>query len=212
MQIVIFTAKTMLNRAVKIKSRLWLAIVLLIGLFVITPGEYALEQLVSFLILFPVVLLLTDWNNSHSRNGILALTIRGDGSKKVRTTEWILPALAGTILSSIAVFAVSTPPPWQFWVVSPLTATAFSLLFLITEQHLKYPGRTILSLMWLFQLTRSEQTGGIADLLLFTGYPSAVLMADPASGTLHPDSYVMASIVVVFLTAAGYAFLQKRNA
>ncbi|MCK5785075.1 MAG: hypothetical protein KAH54_00805 [Candidatus Sabulitectum sp.] len=211
MQIVTFTAETMLNRAVRIKSRLWLTIAMLTGLFVITPGEKALEQLVSFLVLFPAVLLLTNWNNSHSRNGILALTTRGDGNKKVRIAEWVLPALAGIIISSIAVFAVSAPPPWQFWVVSPLTATSFSLVFLIIEQHLKYPGRTILSLMWLFQLTGSEQTGGIANLLLFTGYPSAVLVADPASVAIHPDSYVMASLVVVFLTTTGYAFLQRRN-
>lgn len=200
----------MWERAAGRKSNLWIIVLLLATLLTVTPKLQIPGQLISFATLIPAVFLLTDWNDSAARKGVLALTARGEGRNKVRTAEWCFPALTGALLASVSVFTVSAPPPWQFWVTSWLIATSLSLLVLMTEQHFKNPGRVTLSLIWLVRLTVS-QNDKVANFLLFTGYPAAVLTADPASGTPHPDSFVMASLVVVFLTAAGYAFLQKRN-
>ncbi len=200
----------MWERAAGMSSRLWLGGLLLTGLLIITPGRQIPGQLVSFTVLFPAVFLLADWNSSAARKGIMSITIRGNGRKKVRITEWLFPALAGAVVSSIAVFAVSAPPPWQFWVAASLIATSFSLVLLMTEQHLKYAGRAILSLMWLAQITGSLH-GRVTDFLLFTGYPAAVLSADPVAEGPHPDSYVLASLVVMLLTASIYVYLLKRK-
>ncbi|MCK5133101.1 MAG: hypothetical protein KAR40_13220 [Candidatus Sabulitectum sp.] len=211
MQIIAFTATMMWKRAINLNSRLWLGGLLLVCLLIITPEERIPSQLVSFAVLLPAVFLLTDWNGSAARNGILAIITRGDSRKRVRTSEWLFPALAGAVVSSVTVFAVSAPPPWQFWVAASLIATSFSLIFLMTEQYLKYAGRTVLTLMWLTQLTGPRQTGQVTELLLFTGYPAAVLLTDPNIGSHHPDSYVLASLIVVFITAGIYTLLLRRN-
>ncbi len=209
MQIIIFTAKMMWKNAINRKSRLWLSGFLLVSLFVITPQERILSQLVSFSVIFPSVFLLTDWNGSAARKGIMTLIARSDRPKVVKIAEWSIPALVGAVISSLAVFAVSAPPPWQFWVAASLIATSFSLIFLVTEQYMKYAGRAILSLMWLVQI--KEHTGRVTDLLLFTGYPAAVLPADLNTDSLHPDSYVLTSLIVMFLTASIYVYLLKRK-
>ena len=201
----------MWKRAINLNSRLWLSGLLLACLFVVTPEEKIPSQLVSFLVLFPAVFLLTDWNGSAARNGILAIITRSDSRRRVGTAEWLFPALAGAAISSITVFAVSASPPWQFWVAASLVATSFSLILLMTEQYLKYAGRTVLTLMWLAQATGPQQTGQVTGLLLFTGYPAAVLLTDPNTGSHHPDSYVLASLIVVFITAGIYTLLLRRN-
>lgn len=209
MQIIIFTAKMMWKNAINRKSRLWLSGFLLVSLFVITPQERILSQLVSFSVIFPSVFLLTDWNGSAARKGIMTLITRSDGPKVVKTAEWSIPALVGAVISSLAVFAVSAPPPWQFLVAASLIATSFSLIFLVTEQYMKYAGRAILGLIWLVQI--KEHTGRVTDLLLFTGYPAAVLSADLNTSSPHPDSYVLTSLIVMLLTASIYVYLLKRK-
>ncbi len=88
---------------------------------------------------------------------------------------------------------------------------SFSLIFLMTEEHQKNAGRTVLSLIWLTQLTGSFQKGPVTDLLLFTGYPASVLHYDSNAGSNHPDTYVLASLITVFLTTGLYTLLHRRN-
>ena len=198
------------ERAVNMNSRLWLIVLVLASVFVLTPKQRIPAELVAFAVISPAVFLLPGWCESAARKGIAAITTRGDSSRKIALAEWVSPALAGTVLSSAAVFCVAAPPPWQFWIVSPLISASFSLLLLTTEQHFKYPGRTILCLMWLIQSSMSPHQGKLTDFLLFTDYPAAVLPADPASGSHHPDAYVLASLVVLLLAIGIYALLRRR--
>lgn len=200
----------MWERAINTNSRLWLSGLLLTGLLIITPKHQIPGQLVSFAVLFPAVFLLTDWSSSSARKGMISITARGVSRKQVETAEWLFPSLSGAVVSSITVFAVSAPPPWQFWVTASLIATSFSLILLMTEWHLKYAGRVVISLMWLAQTT-GAQIGRVTSFLLFTGYPAAVLHADPGTGSPHPDSFVLASLVITFLTASIYVYLLQKN-
>ncbi len=211
MQIIIYTFRLMAERAIRSKSRLWLICLVLTSLFILTPKAQIPAQLISFAVLLPGLLLLPEWNCSPERKGILAITARSEGMRKVKTAEWLFPSLAGAVLSSVTVFAVSAPPPWQFWVVAPIISASFSLILVMTEQYMKYAGRTVLSLLWLSQITQSQQTGKITDLLLFTGYPAAVLTGDSGTGSHHPDSFVLASLIVIFITAGVYALFSRRN-
>lgn len=211
MQITIYTFRLMAERAIRLKSRLWLICLVLASLFILTPKTQIPAQLISFTVLLPGLLFLPEWNCSPERKGILAITARSEGISKVKTAEWLLPTLAGAALSSITVFAVSAPPPWQFWVVAPIIAASFSLILVMTEQNMKHAGRTVLSLLWLTQITQPQQTGKITDFLLFTGYPAAVLTGDPGAGSHHPDSFVLASLIVIFITAGVYALFSRRN-
>lgn len=201
----------MWERAANLKSRWWLCALFLVGMFIVTPLDKFPAQFVSFSVIFPAVFFLTDWNNSSAKKGIVSVTARSDSRKQIETAEWLLPSLAGMVISSLAVFLVSAPPPWQFWVVTPLIAISFSLVFVITEQHLRNAGRTALSLLWLTQLTGSLQKGPVTDLLLFTGYPASVLLYDSNTGSNHSDTYVLASLITVFLTAGIYTLLHRRN-
>ena len=211
MQLIILTAKLMWERAINLKSRLWLSVLLLAGVFVVAPKEEMLLQLVSCSLMIPAIFLLTDWNGSAARTGLLELIKRGDKAGMVRIAEWLVPSLAGMLISSIIVFTVSSHPPWQFWASAPLNAVSFSLIFLVTEKYLKYAGRTLLVLLWLFQLSEPRPLGKIIDMLMFTNYPAAVLAADPASGSHHPDSFVLASLVTVFIAAGAYTLLLRRK-
>ncbi len=211
MQIIIFTSKTMWERAVNLRSRWWLSALLLVAMFVVTPITKFPAQFVSFTVILPAVFLLTAWNDSAAKKGIVSVTARSDSRKYIEAAEWLFPSLAGTLIASLAVFCVSAPPPWQFWVVTPLMAISFSLIFLMTEEHQKNAGRTALSLIWLTQLTGSFQKGPVTDLLLITGYPASVLLYDSNAVSNHPDTYVLASLVTVFLTAGLYTLLHRRN-
>ncbi len=211
MQLIILTAKLMWERAITLRSRLWLGVLLLAVVFVVAPTEEILLQLVSFSLMLPAIFLLTDWNGSAARTGLLELIKRGDKSGMVRTAEWLIPSLAGMLISSIIVFAVSSRPPWQFWASAPLISISFSLFFLIAERYQKFAGRTLLVLLWLSQLSEPRPLGKIVDMLMFTNYPAAVLAADPASGSHHPDSFVLASLITVFIAAGTYTLLLRRK-
>ncbi|MEA3267000.1 MAG: hypothetical protein U9P42_08680, partial [Candidatus Fermentibacteria bacterium] len=145
------------------------------------------------------------------RTGLLGLIKRGHKTGMVRIAEWLIPSLAGILISSIIVFTVSSHPPWQFWASAPLISVSFSLIFHLTEKYMKYPGRTLLILLWLFQLSEPRPLGKIIDMLMFTNYPAAVLSADPASGSHHPDSFVLASLFTLFIAAGAHTLLLRRK-
>jgi len=211
LQLIILTAKLMWERAIDRRSRLWLSVLLLASVFVVAPTEEMLLQLLSFSLFLPAIFLITGWNDSAARSGLLGLIKRGDKEGMVRTAEWLIPGLAGMLISSIIVFAVSSQPPWQFWASAPLISVSFSLIFLITEKYMKYAGRTLLVLLWLSQLSEPRPLGKIVDMLMFTNYPAAVLTADPGSGGHHPDSFVLASLITVFVAAGTYTLVLRRK-
>ncbi|RKZ03802.1 hypothetical protein DRQ21_04680 [Candidatus Fermentibacteria bacterium] len=210
MQIIIFTAGMMWKRAVKMKSRLWLAGLAAVSILIITPPEKTATEFVSLFVLLPVVFLQTGWSDSRERKGIMTLINRGGTTGMVRFAEWSFPALGAVTVSSVLAFAAA-PPPWQFWVVLPLTAVSISLVYLTTEQHLKFAGRTVFIILWLLQLSQPAHTKKLLDLVLFTDYPAAVLLASPDAGTHHPDSFVLASLILVFLAAGTRALVRRRN-
>lgn len=213
MRISIFTARKMWERASSLKSHLWLAGLILIAIPVISSEQQIPRQFVSLAVIFPAVFLLPGWDSSLTRKGILSVTRRGNGTKKVKLIEWLFPSLAGIVLAALSVFAVTTAPPWQFWITVPLVATAFSITLLLTERHFQYGGRTLLCLVWLAQST-SSATGTVCrytDFLFFTGYPGAVLLSSPEAGSPHPDSYILASLVAAFLAAGIHALLSKNE-
>jgi hypothetical protein len=201
----------MWKRATGMSSRLWLAGVTALSVLVVSESGRASFEFISLTTLLPVVFFVTGWNNSVERKGILTIISRSSTSKMVELSEWLFPALTAIALSSVLVFAVSTPPPWQYWVVAPLTAVSFSLVYLIVEQHQRYAGRSILSIVWFIQLAEPYHTGRLLDLVLFTDYPAAVLLADPAAGTHHPDSFVLASLILVIVVTGVYTFFCRRN-
>lgn len=200
----------MWKRAVNMKNMLWLAGLAAISILVITSPEKTAAEFVSLFVLLPVVFLLTGWSDSRERKGILTIINRGGTTSMVRLAEWSFPALGATFVSSVSVFAAAAPP-WQFWVVLPLTAVSISLVYLTTEQHLKFAGRTAFIILWLVQLSEPAHTKKLLDLVLFTDYPAAVLLASPGTGTHHPDSFVLASLILVFLAAGTRTLISRRN-
>jgi hypothetical protein len=210
LQIIIFTAGMMWKRAVDMKSMLWLAGLVALSNIIITSPAKTAAEFVSLFVLLPVVFLLTGWGDSRERKGILALINRGGTTNMVHLAEWSFPALGAAAVSSVSVF-VAASPPWQFWVVLPLTAVSISLVYLTTEQHLKFAGRAAFIILWLVQLSEPPHTKKLLDLVLFTDYPAAVLLASPDAGTHHPDSFVLASLILVFLAAGTRALLRRRN-
>jgi len=210
LQIIIFTAEMMWQRAVNMQSRLWLTGLAAVSILIISSPEKAAAEFVSLFVLLPVVFMLTGWNNSSERKGILAIINRGDKANMVHLAEWSFPALGATAVSSILSFTAAQPP-WQFWIVLPLTAVSISLVYLTTEQYLKFAGRTVFSILWLAQLSEPAHTKNLLDLLVFTNYPAAVLMSSPTAGTHHPDSFVLASLVLVFLAAGIRALVRRQN-
>ena len=201
----------MWERAVNLRSMWWLCALLVVAMFVVTPITKIPAQLVSLTVILPTVFLLTGWNDSASKKGIVSVTTRSDSRKHIEAAEWMFPSLAGTLIASIAVFCASAPPPWQFWVVTPLMAISFSLIFIMTEEYQKNAGRTALSLIWLTQLTGNYVNNPVTDLLLITGYPASVLLYDSNAGSNHSDTYVLASLITVFLTTGLYTLLHRRK-
>lgn len=178
-------------------------------LLLITPKENVSYQLISFSALLPAIFLLIDWHQSSERKGLMGIITRGGGTPMVLLAEWVVPALAGAVISSVVVFTVASPPPWQYWITTVLSATSFSIVFLLTEQYAKYAGRVILGLLWIWQI--SEKSNNITDFVFFTDYSSAVLAYDTTSSSHHPDSFVLASIIVISLAATTYILLRKRQ-
>lgn len=201
MRTFILTAGIMIERAVKRRDLQWVwglsvATVLILG----SPGEFA-RHFVSLAAFLPVVFLLTDWPGSQNRRGLMALLCRTQGGKTVSMTELLLPWAAGTLLSSAAAIIVDPSPPWQFWLASPFTVLGFSLLFLVSENRMRHPGRAMIFLVWLYGTSRQEACGAVEKVLLFTGYPGGVLVGECPSGT-HPDTYIMASLALVIISGA----------
>ena len=161
LRLMILTVSLMWKSALNRSGVIWICGLLLISSLLITPKIRIPGQLVSLSILLPAVFLLPGWNNSSTRKGIMGITKRGDGWKLIRVAEWLLPALAGIVISSIAVFALQPAPHWQFWVVSVLVSISFSLILTTTEKHSTNSGRALLSLMWLVQTTSERAADGV---------------------------------------------------
>lgn len=211
LRLMILTIVMMFRNAVNRRGMIWLCSLFLISLLLITPEIRIPGQLVSLSILLPAVFLLPGWADSTTRKGIMGITSRGDGGKLIRIAEWIFPALAGVVISSITVFAFQSAPKWQFWVVSLLVSISFSLILITTEKYWTNAGRAVLSLMWLVQTTGDGPTDSISGLLLFTGYPAEVLTTDQVTASCHPDTYVLASMILLFLAAGGHTLLLRRK-
>jgi hypothetical protein len=201
LRIFLFTARLMWERAAGMSNRLWLIALILASVFILTPQRRIPAELISFAVLSPAVFLLPGWSDSAARKGIMAITTRGDGKRKVVLAEWVFPALSGTVAS---------PPPWQFWIASPLVSTSVSLLLLTAEQYFRYPGRAVLCVLWLVQSSMSSHAGKFTDFMLLTDYPAAILLADPGAGSHHPDAFVFASLVAVSVSVGVYALFQRK--
>ena len=134
----------------------------------------------------------------------MAIRFRTEGAGTVRFSELLLPTLSGTILGAIAGMASSFPPAWQFWLVLPLSAFAVSALIDSAERRYKYPGRFLLGILWLHGTSGS--TGG--SLLAPFRYPGEVRI--PGEAAPHPDSFVLASLVLAGISAGIYSLSCRR--
>ncbi len=201
----------MWKRAVNMQSRLWLAGLAAVSILIISSPEKTAAEFVSLFVLLPVVFMLTGWSDSRERKGVLNIINRGGKTNMVRFAEWSVPAAGAAAVSSVSAFAAAAPPPWQFWIVLPLTAVSISLIYLTTEQYLKFAGRTVFGILWLVQLAEPAHTKNLLGLGVFTNYPAAVLLACPTAGTYHPDSFVLASFILVFLVAGMRAFVRRQS-
>jgi hypothetical protein len=204
LQTLLLTAGVLLNRAMKRRDLLWLCGLLPVTLLIISPANLASCRLVSLAAFLPSIFLLTGWNDSSSRIGLLALLYRTGKENRVRITEITLPALTGTLLSAVLALLVKSVPPWQFWLVTPLTATAFSFIFIKTESSGRYPGRVALALLWIWGTVNGGNPQGISALAIFTEYPGTVLSASAGTGH-HPDTFVLASLILVMLSVVLYS-------
>jgi len=167
-------------------------------------------RLVSLAAYIPAVFLLTGWNDSQSRRGLCSLLNRTGRENRIRITEISLPILFGTFLSYGTALLISTAPPWQFWLVTPLASAAFVLIFIRTESFMKYPGRFLMALLWIVGAGSREKLQGLKALLVFTEYPAEVLSSAPGTGP-HPDTYVLASLVLVIISATLFLLHGPRN-
>lgn len=161
--------------------------------------------------MLPAVFLITGWYGSRSRTGLASLVFRSGGSSLINFAEIGLPALAGTVLGSLFSLMVKTQPPWQFWVVIFLFSTAFTLLLAAAESHLKYPGRFLLAALWILGVRTEAPSGGIGDLLTFTEFPYAVLATNPEAEGFHQDTFVLASLLLLAVSAVVFIFLVRRE-
>lgn len=190
----------MVKSALKKTDLHWLCGVLPVLVLLLSPRDLVTGRLVSLAALFPSVFLLTGWHDSKSRTGLMALLFRTESIGGVKTSEIALPAIAGTVLSSMAALAAGWPPVWQFWLTAPLTALSFTLLLSLIEEKFRFAGRSLLSLLWIWGISRPEGTSGAEEMLLFMDYPGRVLLASPESGGIHPDSFVVASLIFTLVS------------
>ena len=208
MNLIIFTTGMMWKKAISQKSQYWLLALLIITLVIVTPQKRILTQLITLTILTPSIFLVPNWNSSTMERGILALISRSDGYRKVKITQWLFPAVIALILPAIFIWATGIPP-WQFWLTLLFVSFAFSISFSLTETFYKYQGRLFFSILWLAQTTGIVESNKIIKFLLFTNYPENTLSNQQYENFLHPDSFVLASLIVLLLTASTYFYLIK---
>ena len=211
MNLIIFTARMIWQKAIIQKSQYWLLSLLIIAIVIITPPDRILTQLITLTILIPSVFLVPNWNSSTMEKGILALISRSDGYKKVKITQWLFPAIIAVVLPALSIWATGIPP-WQFWITLLFISFSFAIVFSITEIFCKYQGRLFFSILWLIQITGITGDNKIAKYILFTNYPENILPTGQSENILHPDSFVLASLIVLLLTASTYFYLIKNKA
>lgn len=201
----------MVKRAAARRDLLWLCVLVPAVLLVLSPEEQTTSHLVSTAALLPALFLIPGWTDSKSRAGLISLLFRTDSYTGIRISEILLPALSGAVLTSGMALLVKHSIPWQFWLAGPLTAMSFTLILTVTEGRMKYPGRVFLSLLWIYGTSRPEGLGKTGGTLVLTEYPGGVLSAIPDSGGLHPDSYIIASLVLALLCAGIYSLTAREE-
>lgn len=199
----------MVKRSSGSRGLLWICGMFPVILLILTPCDILPGRIVSLAAFLPGVFLLLGWHDSRNRNGLLSLLFRTEGTGGIRLAEAAAPALLGTILSSSAALISGFPPPWQFWLSAPLAVTAFTLVFTVTEERMKYAGRAFLSLLWIWGISRPAGLNGTGEILVPTDYPGGVLFASVEAGGMHPDSYVVASLVFLLISAGIYSLNRK---
>ncbi len=190
----------MIRRALSKPELYWLCGVLTLLVLLLSPWSMVPRRLVSLSAFLPAVFLITDWHYSGTRTGFMSLLFRTDSAGGIKASEVALPAMAGTLLSTAVALAVGWPPAWQFFITAPLTALSFTLLLSVTEERMKLPGRSILGLLWIWGISRPEGARGTEEMLVATDYPGRVLFASPGSGGAHPDSFVLASLILALIS------------
>lgn len=202
----------MVRRAVKENQLAWVAVFITIaGLILSHPGR-ALPVLISTLAFLPAVYLVTGWEGSVWKRGLCRLVSRSGGSFSVNAAEVSLPFLSGTLLSTAVTMAAYREIPWQYWVVTPLSTLAFSLLYISSERHFRHQGRFGMALLWAAWLNLSESSSHTARLLVFTGYPGEALCCTGESGSPHPDTFILASILFLGISSGVYAWSHRSRA
>ncbi len=210
MRTFLITSGVMIRRASNKPELYWLCGVLPLLVLLLSPWNLISGRMVSLCALLPAVFLITGWHYSGSRTGLTTLLFRTDIEGGIKASEIALPAISGTLLSSAAAMAVGWPPAWQFFLTVPLTALSFTLLLSVTEERMKFPGRSILGLLWIWGISRPEGFQGTQEVLVVTDYPGRVLFASPESGGTHPDSFVLASLILA-LVSIGLFSLSRRK-
>ncbi len=208
MNLLIFTARMMWQKAIAQKSQYWLLLLLIIALVIVTPPDRILTQLITLTILIPSVFLVPNWNSSTMEKGILALISRSDGYRKVKITQWLFPAIIAVVLPALSIWATGIPT-WQFWLTLLFVSFSFAIVFSITEIFYKYQGRLFFSILWLVQTTGITGSSKIAKYLLFTNYPENTLLTQQNENFLHPDTFVLASLIVLLIATSTYFYLIK---
>lgn len=194
------TSGVMIRRALSKPEIHWFCGILPLLVLLLSPWNMVPGRMVSLSALLPAVFLVTGWHYSGSRKGLTALLFRTDSSGGVKASEIALPAITGTLLSSAAAIAAGWPPGWQFFLTVPLTALSFTLILSVAEERVKFPGRSILSLLWIWGISRPEGASSMEEFLAVTDYPGKVLSASPESGGTHPDSFVLASLILALVS------------
>jgi len=195
----------MLKRSLGSRELHWVSALFPVLILLLSPWNMVPAHMVSLCALLPSVYLVTGWHRSGSRAGLMGLLFRTDSAGGVKVSEIAFPAIAGTVLSSAAALALGWPPLWQFWITAPLTALSFSLILSVTEEKLKFPGRYALGLLWIWGISRPSNASMNGGILVATDYPGRVLFASPESGGTHPDSFVLASLILVLIAFGSYS-------
>lgn len=210
MQTFILASGIMVRRALKRSDMRWLAATLPALVLLLAPWETVPVRLVSLAAFLPSVFLLVGWFGSKSRIGLSSLLFRTERAGGLRLLEVLLPTAAGILLSALSALVVGWPPVWQFWLAAPLTSLSFTLLLTLSEEKLRFPGRSILGILWLWGISRPVQKPPVMGMLVFTEFPGEVLSASPESGGMHPDSFVLASLVLALLSLGLFSVYMRR--
>lgn len=205
MQLIALAAAQMFKRSMGQGFIPWLCAAVLFTTIMVAPSGAMGERLLSLAAILPVLFLLVGWFDSRGRRGILSLVGRTGGTRRIGFTEKALPAAGGAALCMALVPLIQWPVPWQFWVVTPLFSVSFTLLLTVVERWFRYPGRFILSGLWIMGVSYD----GSASPALFTEYPGSVISTARTAGGTHPDTFILVSILLLAVSGALWFFLER---